>query len=57
MFVGPGFSIVAACGRFRVAIPAIAPATRLIELFESIFDFLFSTIGKLMSFETCVDRF
>ena len=59
MFVDTGFSIVAACGRCWVAIPAIASIRRLKELFASKFLFLgdCSTIGKLLSCDTCVDSF
>ena len=37
MFVDIGFNIVAACGRCRIVIPAIASTRRLMQLFESEF--------------------
>ena len=52
-------SIVAACGRCWVAILAFASTRRLMEFFASELWFLgvCSTIGKLLSGDTCVDRF
>ena len=51
--------VAAACGRSLVRSPAIASATRLMEFYEIELWFfaVCSTIGKLMSFDTCVDRF
>ena len=59
VFVDTGFSIVAAFGRCWHAIPAFASARRLWEIFASEFRFLgvCSTIGNLLSFDTCGDRF
>ena len=59
VFVDTGFSIVAACGRCWVASCAIASTRRLMELFSSKFLSLgvCSTIGILLSCDTCVDKF
>ena len=59
MFVDTGLSIVADCDRCWVAIPATESTGRLREMFAFEFSFLgvFSTIGKLLSCDTCADRF
>ena len=56
VFVHTGLSIVAACGRCSIVIPA--STRRLMELFASEVWFLgvCSTIGKLLSCDTCVHR-
>ena len=53
------FRIVVACGRCWVAIPAIASARRIVEKFASEICFLgvCTTTGKLLSCDTCVNRF